>query len=322
MKTIMTTPRILRVPVIALLPVLAFSLAGQALAAPPTRTDSTIQGDSEREYNLKGISQPAGSSVAARDKSGFTVTPPTLRPFDNFGAENAYTIGAGKVAVNEFFGYGWRQRSGDMVQRTDEFWNIAHTEVKYGILDNLDVKISISPWNIRTETLKDPTGQDSRTRSGFGDLMAGVDWNLWGNAGGPSALRVAATIQLPTASEDLKRRDYYAGGLSLQYERQFPCGFEVRVNSGFMLSESDRGCWNSCFNNRLVFYHPLIEELSAYGGFSGGVSTSQRADWEGEFLAGLIYQINHNFEISLGSTFGVNGDANDFGIGMGLAIRF
>ena len=215
MKTIMTTPRILRLPAIALLPVLAFSLAGQALAAaPPTPTDSTIQGDSIQRYNLRGISQSANSGVApAKAASGdcwiwidaktgkqvptvpisganlvgdpanagaagvaqmdgfdpkadrafnsktgqnfvrVPCPPPTasatsdgvktasadssvpapdkstlwqLRPFDNFGAENAHTIGAGKFAVNEFFGYGWRRRIGDMVQRTDESWNIGH----------------------------------------------------------------------------------------------------------------------------------------------------------------------------------------------------
>jgi hypothetical protein len=321
----LATPRITRLPAIALLPVLAFSLAGQALgAAPPAPTDSTIQGDSIQNYNLRGISQPAGSSVPARDKSGYIVTSPTLRPFDNFGAENAHTIGAGNFSVNESFGYGWRQRSGDMWQRTDESWFIGRTLVEYGLTDKLDFRAGITPWNIRTETLKDPTGQDSRTRSGVGNVMLGGKWSLLDNDSGPNPLSVVGTINLPTASERLVRHDNLEGGLGVQYERQLPGGFQIRANSSFTLSKSDRGCWNSCFNNRLVVYRelPLVEKLSVYGGINTGVSTSPREPVNAEFLTGVIYQLNHNFELSAGSTFGVNGNAYDFGPSVSVALIF
>ena len=125
-----------------------------------------------------------------------------------------------------------------MWQRTDESWFIGRTLVEYGLTDRLDFRVGITPWNIRTETLKDPTGQDSRTRSGVGNVMLGGKWSLLDNDSGSNPLSVVGTINLPTASERLVRHDNLEGGLGGQYERQLPLGFQIRANSSFTLSKS------------------------------------------------------------------------------------
>ena len=89
-----------------------------------------------------------------------------------------------------------------------------------------------------------------------------------------------------------------------------------------MLSESDRGCWESCFDNRIAFYHPIVGNLSALAAFNSDVSTARRSDWEGEFQTGFIYQPTPNFQIFIGSTFGVNGMVNDFGPSVSMDLRF
>jgi len=265
--------------------------------------------------------------VPAQDKSHynlFKMTPRELRrPYEtDHGADSARTIDAGAFAADVSFGYDYTMRSSDMVDRTDTSWDYGKMWLKAGILNNLDLEVGISPWQTHTETFKDSTGHDSDTVSGFGDLMTRVKLNLWGNDGGPSALSVAGTIKWPTASDELKPRDHYEGGLSVQYEYQFPCGFELRVNSGFMLRGFDDGCWESCFDNRLALYHPIVGNLSVLAAFNSTVSTVRHSDWEGEFQTGFIYKVTPNFQIFLGSGFGVNGNASDFSPSFALDFRY
>ena len=271
----------------------------------------------------------ADSSVPAQDKSHynlFNMTPPGLRrPFyTDYGALSPYTIDAGAYAADVSFGYGYRERSGDMVERTYTSWHYGNMWLKAGLLNNLDLEVGVQPWQTRTLTVKDPTGHDSITHSGFGDLLTRVKLNVLNNDGGPAALSFAATMKWPTANTHLMRRDDYEGGLSAQFGYQCPCGLEMRINSGFMLSESDRGCWESCFNNRIAFYHPVpfVADLSALAAFNSDVSNARRSNWEGEFQTGFIYQPTPNFQMFLGSTFGVNGKVNDFGPSVSMDLRF
>jgi hypothetical protein len=321
MTAIMTTPKIPRVPAIVLLPVLTYAFAGQGLAAP-TPPSPTISGYVDTSATWS--SQPAGP-----DKSRYNIFNPTpsdlWRPFyTDYGALSPFTIDAGAYAADVSFSYGYRSQDLNLAERTDTSWKYGSLWLKAGLCNRVDFEVGIQPWQTHTERLRDSTGQDSLTRSGFGDIMTRVKWNGWGNDGGSSAFSVAGTVKWPTASEELMRHDNFEGGLSMQFQYQTPCGLQVRANSGFNLSRSDRGCWDSCFNNRLVLIQeiPHVGGLSAYAGFNSDVSTSQRDTWNGDIVTGLTYPITPNFQGSVGADINVNGNGNDHSIHVGLAYRF
>jgi hypothetical protein len=210
-------------------------------------------------------------------------------------------------------------------------------------------------------TLKDSTGQDSKSSSGFGNLTTRFKYNLFGDdsvpppcapgscCGGVSALSVSADMIWPTATSGFTLHDgyrfqtptptqndngnldsgrrggdssHYEGGLSLQYRYLCGCGWETRLSSGFTLRESDCGGWSSCFGNSISFSKTFADRYTVYTAFNTSTSTQERSTWRGEVQAGFTWAINRDTQLNIGSFFGVTDNANDYGPRIQFAKRF
>jgi hypothetical protein len=361
MKAILIALRTLRLPAFGLTLLLAFAFAGRAAAQnPPAPAGSPLPGGTQPATNhatlapapaLPGadsVRVAAASPVAAPaanggmraapsdslltptlDKSHYNLFNPTprqaWRPFyTDYGALSPYTIDAGAFSADVNFDYSYSRRTFDEVQRTEESWNVGTTWLKAGLCNNADLEVGIPIWQTRKETDKDYYGQDSETHSGFGDFMTRLKLNVLGNDGGPLAVSVAANMQFPTKSVELGRRDDYEGGLSGQAEYHAPCGFDTRLNTGFTLSDPccRCSCWQACFDNGISVSHAIVANLSALAAFDAQVSTERHSNWDAQTQVGLILAPTPNFQVFVGSGFGLNGRAEDFDPHVGLSVRF
>ena len=96
---------------------------------------------------------------------------------------------------------------------------IAASNLKVGVLNNLDLQIIVETYNLQRTKDRD-TGESSRL-SGFGDLTLRSKINLWGNDGGPSALSVMPFVKLPTAGDDLGN-GAVEGGVIFPFAMELP----------------------------------------------------------------------------------------------------
>src|SRR6187455_250760 len=117
------------------------------------------------------------------DKSGYNLFRPVpdslLREMETDRpdkTESAYTVDAGHYQVEmDLLGY-THDRS---KHETVEFFGIAATNLKVGVLNHVDLQIIVETYNI--QRTKDRDTGDSWRMSGFGDVTLRSKINFWGN---------------------------------------------------------------------------------------------------------------------------------------------
>jgi len=278
-----------------------------------------------------------GDEPGAGDKSHYTLFNPTptdsLRTWrtDHAGVV-PYTIDAGHLEVDvtaisyghddQVVGFVFLSGIGLVELRQKlEIWRYGFTQLRIGLLNNLDAEVMIEPYQTITATLQAQSFRPfRRTHSGFGDLSSRVKLNVWGNDGGKTALSISGNATFPTANARVGGGGYGAGP-SLEFAAQLPGDFELRINSGASISEDDRNKIQSTFGNLISLSHPIVGCLEEYCAFNTAVFTSGTI-WVGEIRVGLNYRFARNFELYAGSAFGVTDNAMDYQPFAGLVARF
>jgi hypothetical protein len=202
-----------------------------------------------------------------------------------------------------------------------EIWRYGFTQIKIGLLNNLDAEVMIEPYQTITATVEAQSFRPfRRTVSGFGDLSSRVKLNVWGNESGKTALSISGNATFPTANARVGG-GRYAAGPSLEFAAQLPGDFELRINSGASISEDDRDKIQSTFGNLISLSHPIVGALEEYSAFNTAVFTSG-TDWVGEIKVGLNYRLARNVELYAGGSVGVTDNAMDYQPFIGVAARF
>ncbi len=143
----------------------------------------------------------AGAPPTAPDKSEFTLFNPTprdlWRPMSADRpdvTESPKTVDAGAVQLEiSFFEY--LHDSDNTSAETTDSLLLAFSNVKVGLLNNVDLQIVFAPY-VRDETRPDagPTTVDE----GFSDVVVRLKVNFWGNDEGDTALGILPFIKIPT----------------------------------------------------------------------------------------------------------------------------
>ena len=130
--------------------------------------------------------------------------------------ESAYTVDAGHFQVEmDLLAYTYDRSKHEKA----EGLAIAASNLKVGVLNNLDLQIIVETYNLQRTKDRD-TGESSRM-SAFGDLTLRSKINLWGNDGGPSALSVMPFVKLPTAGDNLGN-GAVEGGVIFPFAMELP----------------------------------------------------------------------------------------------------
>lgn len=146
-------------------------------------------------------------SERAADKSSFTLFNPTPRELMRDMStdrpdttESPYTVDAGHFQVEvSFVDFSYDRNNED--SQTARSLSVSPTLLKIGLLNNVDLQVGIDPYT-RERTI-DRATDASETISGFGDTIARMKVNLWGNDGGETAFAIMPFVKFPTADTDL-----------------------------------------------------------------------------------------------------------------------
>jgi hypothetical protein len=231
--------------------------------------------------------------------------------------ESAYTVDAGHFQVEmDMLAYTYDRSKHEKV----EGLAIAASNLKVGVLNNLDLQIIIETYNIQRIKDRD-TGMSSRL-SGFGDVTLRSKINLWGNDGGPSALSVMPFVKLPTAGDELGN-GAVEGGVIFPFAMELPCewglGAQFEVDH---LRDSAGSGYHQEFSNTVAISHDLGDKLGFYVELFNSVSNERHSAWIATFDFGFTYAVTRDIQLDAGMNIGLTDAADDFNPFIGLSMRY
>lgn len=270
--------------------------------------------------------------AAAGDKSLYTLFNPTpadqLRDMDTDRPNETntpHTIDAGHVQIETgFFDYTDDQIRGDGANGSVESLTLGHFNVRYGVLNNLEVNAAVDSFDILWTT--DHLSGQSTRQQGFGDTVLGGKLNLWGNDAGDStgstALAIQPQVKLPTAQQDLGN-GHTEGAIGVPLLVALPAGFHLGLetagswernvpNTGYVA-----GWQNSASLDRVV-----VGDFDVYVEYWSHVTTESHQQPQQTADVGFTYPIGDNVVLDTGVNLGLDKAANTFEWVGGISVRF
>lgn len=273
-------------------------------------------------FFLAGVVPGAGESQP--DKSGYSLFRPvpeslmremeTDRPDKT---ESAYSVDAGHYQIEmDLLSYTYDRSK----HETTKALSVASTNLKIGILNNVDLQIVVESYN--TQRIKDRATGETMDVSGFGDLTLRSKINLWGNDGGPTALAVLPFLKIPTAKSGLGN-GATEGGVIFPFAMDLPneWGLGAQVEVDRNRDSSDSG-YHQEFSQTVTVSHDLIGKLAGYVELFSNVSTESHSAWIATFDFGFTYSISRDVKLDAGMNVGLTEAADDFNPFIGLSMRY
>jgi hypothetical protein len=259
----------------------------------------------------------------AADKSVYTVFRPTpegqMRDMETDRpdkTESPITVDAGHFQLEMDFATYTFERT---THETTKAWAVAPTNLKFGILNNVDLQLIVETYNTVTTTDRD-TGVEHRV-SGFGDVTLRCKTNFWGNDGGFSAFGIMPFVKFPTAHDDLGNGAVEGGvilPLLLRLSQETEIGTEIEVDQA---RNSDRGGYHQDFITSVTVGHD-IGKWSGYVELFSDVSNEPHSGWVATFDCGVSYKVTKNVQFDAGVNIGLTDAADDWNPFVGLSVRY
>ena len=231
--------------------------------------------------------------------------------------ESAYTVDAGHFQVEmDLLAY----TSDRSKHARLEGLALAASNLKIGVLNNLDLQLIIETYNLE-RTRDRATGESSRSSS-FGDLTLRSKINLWGNDGGPSALSVMPFVKLPTAGDDFGN-GAVEGGVIFPFAMELPAewglGAQIEIDQ---LRNASGSNYHQEFSHTIAVSHDLVEKLGFYVELFNSVSNEPHSAWIATFDFGFTYAVTRDIQFDAGMNIGLTDAADDFNPFIGLSMRY
>jgi hypothetical protein len=257
------------------------------------------------------------------DKRGYTLLDPTpnnlLRELTTDRpdkTESPITVDAGHFQFEMDFATFTYDRTG---HETTKAWDIAPTNLKIGILNNVDLQLIVETYHLERTTDRD-TSRTERV-SGFGDLTLRCKVNFWGNERGLSAFGMMPFVKLPTARDDIGNGAVEGGvilPLLLRLPADWEIGTEIEVDH---TKNSAGGGYHQEFVQSVTVGHD-IGKWSGYLELFSSVSNEAHAGWVATFDCGVSYLVTRNVQLDAGINIGLTHAADDLNPFVGLSVRY
>ena len=272
------------------------------------------------------LATAAHAGEAGPDKGGFNLFNPTPRALlrelstdrpDK--TESAYTVDAGHFQIEaDLLNFSSDRYNGDPSDTKTESWSVANTNLKVGLLNNVDLQLVVATYNhVRTEDRDAGFVEES---SGFGDLITRLKINLWGNDGGRTAFALMPFLKFPTAQDHLGN-GAFEGGLIVPLAVSLPADWNMGVMTEFDFNQDDSGDgYDIEFINTITFSHAIVGDLSGYAEFFSSVRRG--SEWVGTVDLGLTYGLTDDIQLDAGINLGVTRAADDLNPFVGASWRF
>jgi hypothetical protein len=257
----------------------------------------------------------AQGGEAAGDKSAYTLFNPTprsaMREMETDRpdvTESAYTVDAGHLQIEASF-VEYAQDAG-----TEE-WDVLPTNIKVGVLNNVDVQIVLSPD-------QDVSPNQGPHAAGFGDSQLRIKVNLWGNDGGDTALAVMPFVQFPTGESDLTV-GHVEYGLIVPFAFQIndKTGMGLMLEADFLRDEENDG-WDTSLVHSATIGRELTDQVGMYVEYVGVLPLGGgTADYQAYFDVGMTYALTEDLRLDTGLNVGLTNNAEDLRVFAGISYR-
>jgi hypothetical protein len=260
----------------------------------------------------------------AADKSHYNLlnpTPPSqLREMEAL-YENPYTVDAGHLQIETYpVGYRLHEETLEDHRVRTEGWTLMPTNLRLGILNNLDAQLALAPYTAARVT--DGASGHTEKHHGFGDLVPRARVNLWGNDGGKTAGALTSFIKIPTSQDGLGN-GAYEGGIIFAWGAQLPMSWWLVLTPELDVSaDLTAAGYHPEGAGTAYFWHSIIGDLSGYVEFAARASAESSVPWLGTVDLGLTYMLTKNVQLDIGTRIGVTASADDINPFVGISVRF
>jgi Putative MetA-pathway of phenol degradation len=273
----------------------------------------------------------AGGSAAGQDRSRYTLFNPTpdhlLRDLTTDRpdiTETPFTVDAGHIQIeSNLFGY---TRSGrDAEGAIVETYDIAVTNVRIGLTNNLEAGFVWQPYGIVRTMRPDPLGMVHQ--SGIGGLQLRGKVNLWGNdtyaKPGSSALALLPFVTVPTDRHNGISPEFIDGGLVVPLAIKLTEKFGLGINAGVVgiRTEATAGYHAEFLGSASLSY----EWSDTFGTYYEVATRLNTDDPRGDPVVlgtGFTWRLSKNVQFDMGVNFGVAPAADRINPFVGLTTRF
>jgi hypothetical protein len=230
-------------------------------------------------------------------------------------------VDAGHYQIEmDLLGYTYDRSNAGGERVTTKALAVAPINLKFGVLNNLDLQLIVESYNI--QWTKDRDTNSSTRLSGFGDLFLRCKTNLWGNDGGPSALSVMPFVKIPTNQDGLGN-GALEGGIIFPFAMELPAGWGLGAQAQVdRLQDSDSTDYHQEFSNTVTVGHDIIGKLAGYVELYSNVSTERDAKWVATFDFGFTYAVTRDIQLDAGMNIGLTDAADDLNPFIGLSMRY
>jgi hypothetical protein len=229
--------------------------------------------------------------------------------------DDTYTQGKGKsqLEVGAVY-YGDNSSEGNIASNETDY--AIFSTLTYGITERVDVFIGLLyVWShVQTEG-------GNITADGISDTVVGVKWRLFEKD--RLSFAVKPVMILPTGNEDKG-----LGGGMIDYGVYFILTKEfdpwaIHANLGYIRNENKIGERNDLWQVSLATTYDVIKDLKLCADIGAITNKDKTSEVEPSYmLAGLIYTVKENVDISIGVKFGLNKPEKDWALLPGVTYRF
>lgn len=222
--------------------------------------------------------------------------------------ESPYTLDAGHLQLEmDALVYG-RDRTPGV---TSEQWGLAITNVKLGVLHNADFQVIVETWLRDRTEVASPSGPEVWGSTRFGDAIARLKVNVWGNDAGRTALGIMPFASLRSVSTT----DF---GLIVPFAATLPHGLGLGAMAEIDWRASDhRARWvgSSSVSRAIAGDLAGFVELWGAQSFDRGQGNPATLD------AGITYALGEDLRLDTGVFLGLGRPAQDLTVFLGVALR-
>lgn len=195
----------------------------------------------------------------------------------------------------------------------EKFWTYNNTYLRYGLLDNFEVRLSWDAQEITTEV----SGVEINDKmAGFTPLIASFKVGIAQENGILPQMAVIGNLFLPFAAGNDFKSDYTGGQMLLAFSNTLDAESSITYNVGV---QWDGDAPQPSYSYTLSYGRTIIGDLSGFAEVYGSLPEGDQG--ENSWDAGFSYLINPDFQLDLSTGTGFDTDQEYF-VQAGVSYRF
>lgn len=188
---------------------------------------------------------------------------------------------------------------------------LGELNAKFGLTDNADFQV-VMPFYTRVRS-----GDE-----GYGDTEIRLKYNLWGNAGGDTAMALMPFVKIPTANGDLGNGEVEGGWIvpfSFSAPGDWSCALMGEVD---LASDDDTGGYQIVGLTSATASHAIMENTAGFLEIVGIFSAESSNDIEVYFNTGMTWGIAETWQLDGGLRVGLTSASADLTPFVGISTKF